>query len=157
MRVDRQKSKFWYGSFNVTSLIFNLLSTCYRVGTVIDIGDRLDKPDMVPTLIQLVFSGIYGRRQCRSSDNGMRLMLCVCGSEMKPGWNILAWLGDWLSVRSFREGLVDHSKNFGLLSVWGCHSRVLNREMVWSSFCLANKHRSVCVFEGRWWGNHVIF
>jgi len=36
----RQKSKFWYGSFNVISLIFNLLSTCYWVGTVIDTGDR---------------------------------------------------------------------------------------------------------------------
>lgn len=25
---------------------------------------------------------------------GMRLMLCVCGSEMKPGRNILVWLDD---------------------------------------------------------------
>lgn len=46
---------------------------------------------MVPTLIQLFSSVSMDEDSTKALIQGMRLM-CVCGSEMKPGCNILVWL-----------------------------------------------------------------
>lgn len=55
MRVDRQKQKFGCSGFNIKSLF----SIYYRIGTTVSTRDR-DKPDMVPTLIELIIWSVNG-------------------------------------------------------------------------------------------------